>query len=114
MKGNRVRAALSMPGNNGYRTIFARRARRAQNDTIEETPLDVRERDTKESLQTSRSENERGFLFFASLGLHVGNQFPCHERHRDEHGGEHDAGRCKDDLNSVLFQPWSQPPLQPE
>ena len=59
-------------------------------------------------------KHERRFFLLAPLRLHERDQLARDERKGDEDGGEHDAGDGEDDLDIVLVEPGSEPPLSAE
>lgn len=103
-----------MAGNHGHGAEFAHGARIAQNHAIDQTPFDIGQGDIPEGLPARGSEHDGGLLLVTALGLHQRNQFTGDEGEGHEHGGQHDAGHGKDDLDLVLGQPRAQPAIAPK
>ena len=68
----------------------------------------------KESLPAARAQNESGFLFIASLRLHVRNQFARDKGNSHENGRQNDSRNREDDVDVVIRQPRSKPALRAE
>ena len=96
------------------RAELAHRARVAQNDAVEQRPLDVRQRHARERLPAACAERQRGFLLVVALRLHQRDQFARDERKRHENRRQHDAGNGEDDLDVVCRQPRPKPALRAE
>ena len=102
MQRQRIGEPSNMARHNGDRSEFSHRTRIAQDDAIEQAPLDIREGDADERLPSRRAQRERRFFFLSSLRLHQGDQFARDKRNGNKGGGEHDARQCEDDLDVVL------------
>ena len=110
----RVGPAADVARDDRDRAELAHRARVAQDDAVEQAPLDLRQRDAQERLPAARAEHERGLFFLGALRLHQRDQLARDERERDEHGREHDAGQREDDLDAVLGEPRAEQALRAE
>jgi hypothetical protein len=64
MQRKRVRLAADVPRDHRHRTELSHSSRIAEDEPIEQPPLDVGQRDAKEGLPAARSEDDRGFLLF--------------------------------------------------
>ncbi|MPN10580.1 hypothetical protein SDC9_157875 [bioreactor metagenome] len=114
MQGHGVGLAPDMTGDHGHGTEFAHGTGVAQNHPIDQTPFDIGQGDIPEGLPARGSKHDSSLLFVAALGLHQRDQLPSDEGKGHEHGGQHNAGYGKDDLNVVLGQPGAQPAIGTE
>ena len=85
-----------------HRAELAHRARVAEDDAVEQAPLDVRQRDAPERSASRRRRARRAASSsLGALRLHQRDQLARDEREGDEHRREHDAGHGEDDLDVV-------------
>ena len=87
---------------------LAHRARVAQDDAVDEAPLDVRHRDLPEHLPAVGAEADRGEFLFDADRLHHRNQLARDERERDERRRQDQPGRREDDLQARVFAATSR------
>ena len=89
---------------------FAHGAGVAQDDAVEEAPLDVGEGDVPEGLPAIGAPREMAACssrvpwFLAAEG----DEFACDEGEGDEGGGEDQAGEGEDDADVVLLEPGAE------
>ncbi len=114
MQRHGVGQPADMARHHRHRAELAHCPRVAQDDTVQQPPLDIGQRHAKEGLPTGRAQHDGRLLLFAALRLHQRNQLARHEREGDEHGGQHDARHGKDDLEIVRGQRRPEPSLRTE
>src|SRR5580765_2524865 len=86
----------------------------AQDDAVDQTPLDVRYGDLPEHLPSVRAETDCGKLLFDANCFHHGNQLARNEGKRDERGRE-DESRCReDDFQTRVLRPHLEIDLRSE
>jgi hypothetical protein len=90
------------------------RARVAQDDAVQQAPLDVGQADASEDLPAARAQADRRDLLVGADRLHHRDELASDERKRHEGRRQDQAGRGEDDLEVMLAQPSPHPPLQPE
>ena len=70
MQRHRVGQPDNVPGDHCNSAKFADRAAIAQQDAVQQSPLDVRQGHAAEGLPTTGAEHRCGFLLGRTLGLH--------------------------------------------
>ena len=80
MQRQRVGHAADVTRHDGHGAELAHRARRAQDDAVDQPVAHAGQRDAAKHLPARRAEQQRGFLLFASLGLHHRDQLARDER----------------------------------
>ena len=109
-----VGLAADVAGDDADRAELAHRPRVAEDDAVEQRPLDVRQRDAAEDLPAAGAEHARRFFLLGALRLHQRDQLAGDEREGDEDRREDDARQGEDDLQVVVAQPGAEPALQAE
>src|SRR5678815_218930 len=109
-----VGLAADVAGDDADRAELAHRARVAEDDAVEQRPLDVRQRDAAKDLPAARAEHARRLFLLGALRLHQRNQLAGDEREGDEDRRDDDAGQREDDLQVVVAQPFAEPALEAE
>ena len=69
-----------LPGDHRNGAEFAHRAGVAEDDAVEQAPLDIGQRDAAEDLPAAGPQHAGGLFLFGPLGLHERNQFAGDER----------------------------------
>ena len=87
----RVGLAPDVAGDHRHRAELAHRARVAEDEAVQQAPLDVGQRDPEERLPAAGAEHDGRFLLLGPLLLHQRNQLARHERRGHERRGQHDA-----------------------
>ena len=103
-----------MSGDHGDRAELPHGPGVTEDHPVEDPPPDVGEGDPEEGLQPGGPQHQGRLFFILPLGLHERDQFPRHEGEGDEDGGQDDPRHGEEDLDVMLRQPRSQPPLEPE
>ncbi len=114
VKRERVGLAPDVAGHDGHRAELTHRAGVAEDESVQQAPLDVGQRHSPERLPPIRPEYDRRLFFLRSLLLHERNQLAGDERRGHERRREHHTGHRKDDLDIVLLEPGPEPPVRPE
>ena len=96
----RVRQAADVSRDDRHRAELAHRARVAEDDAVEQAPLDVRQRHAEERLEAAGAKHARRFFFLRAGRFHHRNDLARDERKRHENRREHDAGHGEDNLES--------------
>jgi hypothetical protein len=110
----RVGLAPNVAADHRHRAEFTHRTGIAENDPVQQAPLDIGKRHPEEGLPTTGPEHDGGLLFLRALLLHQRNQLPGNERSGDECGSEHNTRNGKDDFEVMINQPGPEPPMSPE
>ena len=114
MQRHRVRQAADVAGHDRHGAKLPHRPRVAEDDAVQQTPLDIGQRHPPERLPATRAEHDRGLLFIRALRLHQRDQLAGHERKGDKDRRQNDARYRKDNLDVVLIQPGAQQPMGAE
>src|SRR5690554_4449406 len=101
-----------MAGHDRYGTELTHGAGIAKNDSVQQAPLDIGQRDPVEGLPAGGAQHQRRFLFLVALRLHQRYEFASDEGEGDEYGGQHDARYGKKYLDVVLVQPVAEPAVR--
>ena len=106
--------ALDAAGDHRDGPELAHRAGVAQDDAVQQAPLDVGQGDAPERLPAARPQRQRRLLLVRPLRLHHGDQFARDEREGHERRRQHDPRHGEDDFQVVRVQPGEQPAAAPE
>ena len=109
-----IRQPADVTRDDRHRAELAHGARVAEDDAVEQSPLDVGQRDAQKRLPAARAERQRGLFFVVALRRHQRQQLARDERKRDEDRRQHDARHGEDDLDVVGRQPRSEQSLGAE
>jgi len=101
-----------MAGHDIHRAELTHGAGIAQDDTIQQTPFDIRHCHTPEKLPAVGPEAKGGDFLLGPDSLHDRHQLASNKRARDECRSQYKAWRGKDDLEIMFTEPRSEVSLQ--
>src|SRR6476659_8815695 len=114
MERQRVRQASYLARDDGDGTELTHRARVAEDDAVEQPPLDVRQCHAQKNLEAARAQHARGFFLLGSRRFHYWNDLSRDERKRDENRRQNDSGNREHDLEPVIHHPRAKQALPSE